>query len=70
MTSDMVSVCDGVVRYNDEAWEVVKQQEEVKAEIKKKGEERTRRAGSILDITVDGYYNGAKCVADFEKVKI
>ena len=35
-----------------------------------KGESRTRRAGSILDITSDGYYKTDRCLADFTKVKI
>ena len=33
-----------------------------------KGECRARRAGSILDISSDGYYNIGSCLPDFEKV--
>ena len=61
---------DGVLRYNDEAWETVKEREEIKAEIKGRGEERARRARAILDVSTDGYYNAAKCIADFRKVGI
>ena len=68
MTSDFVTILDGILRYNDETWEALKEREEVKADIKKKGEERTRRAGMILDVSADGYYNSEKCVADFVKV--
>ena len=28
------------------------------------------RAGSILYVSQDGYYNTKKCIADFEKVNI
>ena len=33
-----------------------------------KGECRSRRAGSILDVSTDGYYNTELCVKDFVKV--
>ena len=69
MTSDFIDVLDGVLRYNDEVWEELKETEEVKAEIACRGEERARRAGVILDITTDGYYTSEKCVPDFLKVK-
>ena len=69
MTSDFVTVLDGIVRYNDDIWEELKETEEVKAEIKKKGKERARMAGCILDVSADGYYNSEKCTADFEKVR-
>ena len=47
--------------------------EEIKQEIQTlgkgiKGESRARRAGSILDITTDGYYTVNSCLPDFEKV--
>ena len=70
MTSDFVTVFDGFVRYSDEVWEKIKNREDVQLEIKKKGDERSRRAGCILDVSADGYYNGPKCVADFEKVSL
>ena len=69
MTSDYVDVVHGVLRYNDEAWEIVKQEEEVKAEITRDGEERARRAGVILDISKDGYFTAEKCIPDFKKVR-
>ena len=70
MISDFIDVIDGVVKYNDEAWEEVKQDEEVKEEIARMGEERARRAGVILDASKDGYYTADKCVPDFIKVRI
>ena len=36
----------------------------------KKGECRARRAGRILDVTSDGYYNTELCSPDFVKVDI
>ena len=68
MTSDFVNVLDGFVRYKDDVWEELKQEDDVKADIKKMGEECARRAGSILDVSTDGYYNARKCTTDFEKV--
>jgi len=62
-----MGVLDGIVRYNDEAWQVKKEEADVKAEIAKLGEERARRAGDILDTSQDGYYNSKKCVENFEK---
>ena len=50
--------------------------DEVQQEIRdlgggEKGECRARRAGSILDVTSDGYYNAKLCKEDFVKaVKI
>ena len=70
MTSDFVTVLDGPLRYNDEAWEIVKQQDDIKQKINKLGEERARRAGAILDVSTDGYYNSLKCIEDFLQVKI
>ena len=63
-----VTVLGGILRYDDESWEGVK--EEFSTEIKRRGEEAARRAGSILDVSQDGYYNTKKCIADFEKVSI
>ena len=68
MTSDFVTVCDGILRYDDDTWESLKKQEDMQDSIKKLGEERVRRAGVILDISSDGYYNVEKCIPDFEKV--
>ena len=69
MTSDFVTVLDGFVQYHDGPWEELKKNEDIKAEIKKLGEDRARRAGSILDVSKDGYYNADKCTADFVKVR-
>ena len=46
----------------------VKQEEEVKAEIAQYGEERARKAGAVLDVSKDGYFNVEKCIPDFLKV--
>ena len=68
MTSDFVTVLDGIVRYNDEAWERVKHDPAIQQEIKTVGEERARRAGVILDTNKDGYYTKERCIPDFKKV--
>ena len=68
MTSDFIEVLGGVVRYNDEAWEKIKDQPEIKIEVAKVGEERVRRAGVILDTSKDGYYTADKAIPDFLKV--
>ena len=68
MTSDFVTVLDGILRYDDDSWEMLKNQEYPKKLIKQLGEERARRAGVILDVASDGYYTAVKCVPDFEKV--
>ena len=68
MTSDFIDVVDGFLEYDDEAWSEVKNLEEMKEEIASVGEARARRAGSILDVSKDGYYNTEICVTDFRKV--
>ena len=68
MTSDFVTILDGIVRYNDDAWENIKNNEDVKEEIDRIGEERARRAGVILDTGTDGYYTADRCIPDFVKV--
>ena len=67
MSSDFVTVLDGVLAYNDEAWEMKKKLPEVKAEIDRLGEFRARKAGAILLTSQDGYYNHDRCIKDFEK---
>ena len=69
MTSDYVDIVHGVLRYSDEAWVEAKEEEEVKAEIAKYGEDRARKAGTVLDTSKDGYFNVEKCIPDFKKVK-
>ena len=56
----------GILKYNDESWSAVK--DHYQAEIQSKGEDAAKLAGSILDVSKDGYYNTQKCTADFEKV--
>ena len=69
MTSDYVDVLHGVLRYTDEAWEIAKEEDEVKEEIAKFGEERARKAGVVLEPSKDGYFTMEKCIPDFKKVK-
>ena len=69
MTSDFVTMLDAILIYSDKVWEKVKEREEVKEEIKKHGEERARKAGVILDVATDGYYNSELCLKDFLKVR-
>ena len=66
MTSDFVTVLGAMLQYEDGPWEAVK--ERYQELIKSKGEEAARRAGSILDVSKDGYYNTKMCVEDFMKV--
>ena len=68
MTSDFVTILDGALHYNDEAWKVAKEVPEVKEEIAAVGERRARRAGAVLDVSSQGYYNTERCVPDFKKV--
>ena len=70
MTSDFTTILDGFLKYSDKSWESVKELSDTKEEIAAIGERRARRCGSVLDVSVDGYYNGTKCVADFEKVSM
>ena len=70
MTSDFVTILDGPLRYSDAVWEDLKESEDVKEEIKNYGEERVRRAGVILDVATDGYYNSELCLKDFLKVNL
>ena len=68
MTSDFATILDGLVSYNDEAWESVKTTQDVIADIENVGERRAKRAGTVLDVSKDGYYDSNKCIPDFEKV--
>ena len=56
----------GMLEYRDGPWEAVK--DRYQELIKSKGEGAARRAGSILDVSKDGYYNTKMCVEDFMKV--
>ena len=51
MTSDFVTILDGILTYNDEAWDALKDSEIVKNDIEVLGEDRARRAGVILDVS-------------------
>ena len=69
MTCDFATILDGIVEYNDDAWDNIKDDPSVKMEIEKVGEARARRAGVILDTSKDGYYTRDLCIPDFEKVE-
>ena len=68
MTSDFVTILDGPLEYCAAVWETLKETEAIKEEIEKYGEGRVRRAGAILDVSADGYYNSELCLKDFLKV--
>ena len=68
MTSDFVTVVDGILRYNDRAWENIRNDPDTAALVKELGEERARSAGVILDSASDGYYTAEKCIPDFVMV--
>ena len=59
-------ILGGILKYDNASWEV--QKENYQDEIKRRGEEVAKKAGSTLDVSTDGYYNTQKCIADFEKV--
>ena len=68
MTSDFVTILDGFLSFKDDSWNSLKLTPEYREEISKHGERRAKRGGSVLDVSVDGYYDGKKCIPDFEKV--
>ena len=67
MTSDFVTVLDGILRFDDRSWEDEKYKDDMIGQIEMLGEERCRRAGSVLDVSRDGYYTSEKCIPDFLK---
>ena len=69
MTSDFFSEKDGIVAYDDPVWEVVKRQPEIAAAIAKDPNKEwvLRRAGSVLNVSSDGYYERNRFLADVEK---
>ena len=69
MTSDFVTILDGFLSYKEDVWNSLKETPGIKEEISKLGEKRAKKAGSVLDVSSDGYYDAKKCVPDFEKVK-
>ena len=68
MSADIFNILDGELKYSDEVWELLKNTDDVKLDIAQNGEFQARRAGVVLDITKDGYYNSTLCLKDFEKV--
>ena len=72
MTADFLEPISGFLEYKDDVWSELKNTEKVQQEIRElgggeKGECRARRAGSILDVSSDGYYNTNRCKEDFLK---
>ena len=65
MTSDFVTVLDGILRFNDDTWKDEKLRDDMIDKIDQLGEERARRAGAVLDVSKDGYYTSEKCIPDF-----
>ena len=61
MSSDFITPY-GYLKFNDEAWEQVKDQDDFKERVEKWGEFRARLAGRIL---VKEYYNSELCAEDF-----
>ena len=66
MTSDFFSEKDGLVAYSDAAWEIKKREPEIAAEIRKepRREITLRRAGAVLNVSTDGYYERQRFLAD------
>ena len=69
MTSDFFSEKDGFLAYSDAAWEIKKREPEIAAALEKdtRKEAFLRRAGSVLNVSTDGYYEGGRFLADIEK---
>ena len=72
MTSDFVEPIGGFLEYSEEVWSDMINSEDVQNQILasgggRKGECRARRAGKILDVRVDGYYDSSSCTPDFVK---
>ena len=58
-----------LLRYDSQAWEEIKSEKEVLAVIRRDGEERARRVGSVLDVSTSGYYNNSLFLKDIKKVR-
>jgi hypothetical protein len=67
MSSDFVSEETGLLRYADAAWEIKKQDPEMQAKIAATSEEAARRAGSVFNVSTEGYYNSEKFLEDVDK---
>ena len=82
MTSDFVTPLDGILAYNDAAWEIKKHEPEFqrlladppkqqgstkRIESRETREYKARKAGSILMTSTDGYYEHNRCIEDFKK---
>ena len=68
MTSDFIDVMGGFLEYTEDSWNKIKTSSETVEEIACYGEGRAKRAGVILDVNKDGYYNTETCIKDFKKV--
>ena len=69
MSADFVSQMDGFLAYSGPVWEEEKRKPEVVAELQKdpRRESVLRRAGSVLNISSDGYYNSDLFLKDMDK---
>ena len=67
MSSDFVSVLDGMLSYNDEVWDEIKNEEPHKKAEEELGEFKARYAGRLMKHSKDGYYNNKVCLQDFKK---
>ena len=69
MSSDFFSEKDGFLAYSDAAWEIEKRKPLIADIIAKdpSKEPVLRRAGSVLNVSTDGYYNSKLYLIDVEK---
>ena len=69
MTSDFVSEKEGFLCYNDSAWELKKRDPDIAEALRadSRKEPLLRRAGSVLNISTDGYYEQERFLADVNK---
>ena len=70
MTSDFFSEKDGFIAFSDAAWELEKRRPEVAAELAKDPSKELllRRAGSVLNVSSDGYYEHCRFQSDVKKL--
>ena len=69
MTSDFFTEEGGNLAYDDATWEIEKRKPEIAEALAKDPTKEwvLRRAGSVLNVSVDGYYNQIRFLADVEK---
>ena len=62
MTCDVITEIWGPLRYTDEVWAELQNDASIQAEIRRTSEEQTRRAGSVLNPSKDGYYESKRFI--------